>query len=381
MDSLSKQIYNNLTLKETRELLEIWELHDTDEWQEDTFEIVAQILTERLGHPPQYASIIPASPACDEDPEQQRLLNQSDARLLLQRAYKLLGTRSFAQALEACRQALQLAPGLAEAYTCRGQIYEELGCTSDALGDYAAALRLDLEDEEAYVNLAALEDELNEAFEASAARRHLEFAAEFALDDEPEKALEEIDFARRDLPGIAPAYTYLGSILAELRLWEQAEDAFLQAIHLNPRCSAARQKLAAVKVQLEAEQYRQAVLLNANQLQAEEELASSASYEEAYDLAAGQETVEEEGGPAEGEPVPGWVYLGEKEFTLSGWPGHRTRPGRSGYDPLETDFEQAHITGILIRRLFTLKLRSHNPVYLLLMVFFGLIGISHLFLL
>jgi len=50
-------------------------------------------------------------------------------------------------------------------------------------------------------------------------------------------------------------------------------------------------------------------------------------------------------------PVPGWVYTDENAYWLWGWPGHRTRPGRTGYDPLDSDFESAHIEGVIIRQL------------------------------
>jgi hypothetical protein len=40
-----------------------------------------------------------------------------------------------------------------------------------------------------------------------------------------------------------------------------------------------------------------------------------------------------------------------------GQPGYRTRPGRSGYDPLETNLEAAHIVGVLLRKLLRGVLR------------------------
>jgi hypothetical protein len=53
-DSLRKQIYNNLNLKETDELVEIWQQNDRVEWSEDTFSVIQEILQERLGElPPQ----------------------------------------------------------------------------------------------------------------------------------------------------------------------------------------------------------------------------------------------------------------------------------------------------------------------------------------
>ena len=70
--------------------------------------------------------------------------------------------------------------------------------------------------------------------------------------------------------------------------------------------------------------------------------------------------------------------MDEKAFLLVGWAGHRTRQGRSGYDPLERDFEFAHILGIIIRELFDGKYRTKNPVYLFLMTCAGLMLCSPL---
>ncbi len=37
------------------------------------------------------------------------------------------------------------------------------------------------------------------------------------------------------------------------------------------------------------------------------------------------------------------------------------------------DFELAHIQGVLLRKLFTLKFRTRNPIYLFVMIMCGLI--------
>ncbi|MFC1879001.1 hypothetical protein ACFLZW_03725 [Chloroflexota bacterium] len=71
-------------------------------------------------------------------------------------------------------------------------------------------------------------------------------------------------------------------------------------------------------------------------------------------------------GPQEGQTP----YL-DPTASLRGWPGYRTRPGRSGLDPLDNHFEWAHMQGVFLRRLFTGSLRTKNPIYLNLM---GLIG-------
>jgi hypothetical protein len=49
---LHMQVYNNLNLKETDELVEIWQKNDRVEWTEDTFNIIRDILLERLAELP-----------------------------------------------------------------------------------------------------------------------------------------------------------------------------------------------------------------------------------------------------------------------------------------------------------------------------------------
>jgi hypothetical protein len=56
---------------------------------------------------------------------------------------------------------------------------------------------------------------------------------------------------------------------------------------------------------------------------------------------------------------------------LPGWPGYRTREGRSGYDPIDTRTEAAHTAGTIIQRLFTGQFR--NPFHILLLGAVGLI--------
>lgn len=58
-------------------------------------------------------------------------------------------------------------------------------------------------------------------------------------------------------------------------------------------------------------------------------------------------------------------------YQIRGFPGHRTLPDRSGLDPLDSYSEGYHMVGILIRRMFTLKLRTRKTGYLVLMFIFG----------
>jgi hypothetical protein len=61
--------------------------------------------------------------------------------------------------------------------------------------------------------------------------------------------------------------------------------------------------------------------------------------------------------------------------TLPGWPGYRTRSGRSGLDPIDNRTEAGHMAGVFIRGLFTATLLTRNPFYLLL---FGVLGVLFL---
>ena len=78
--------------------------------------------------------------------------------------------------------------------------------------------------------------------------------------------------------------------------------------------------------------------------------------------------------PSQSEEKP--PYMDEVAFLLPGTPGYRTRPGRSGLDYLDTQFEFARMEGIFLRRLFTGRLLTSSPVYLYGMALLGGICIA-----
>ena len=57
--------------------------------------------------------------------------------------------------------------------------------------------------------------------------------------------------------------------------------------------------------------------------------------------------------------------------SVQGQPGYRTRNNLSGLDPVDTAAESAHMQGVFLRLLFTLRLRTRNPVYLTAMFVIG----------
>jgi hypothetical protein len=64
---------------------------------------------------------------------------------------------------------------------------------------------------------------------------------------------------------------------------------------------------------------------------------------------------------------------------LPGWPGYRTRDGRSGYDPIDSRTEAAHTFGTFLQKLLTGKLRIRNPVYLFFLGVSGFVLLIPLF--
>jgi hypothetical protein len=57
---------------------------------------------------------------------------------------------------------------------------------------------------------------------------------------------------------------------------------------------------------------------------------------------------------------------------IPGWPAFRNRWGRSGLDPLDTYKEWGYLQGLFIRKLFTGRLRTRNPIWLGAMIVSGI---------
>lgn len=341
-DTLRAQIYNNLITKDTEELLEIWQSGDTSEWDEEVFEIVKEILIKRLGYIPSQS-------------------NEAQALQILNSVDKHIDNNELDKALSECELAIQLNPNLAIAYNYRGEIYEQMGQRTDAITNYQRAIQLNSELGEAWDNLFGIESEIEGEFEESLTKQRLDWALEYAYNDETEKAIQECKLAMSAMPNIAVAYNYLGLVLQTLGQLELAIDAYLKAIQLNPRFYPARENLANARVLWEEEQYFRVITIVSDVNEDESETSNE------IDESVDPETVEGE------NPIPGWMYLDTNAFLLPGWPGHRTRPGRTGYDPLDRDFEYAHMQGVIFRRLITRTFRTRNLIYLILMAFMGIV--------
>jgi tetratricopeptide (TPR) repeat protein len=347
-DDLRAQIHHGLSIKKTEELLEIWEDEELAESDQETYEIVREILAGRLGYLPSHSAL---------QQIRQTVMNIED----------FLEKGELDKAFKECDLAIQLQPDLAIAYNYRGEIHDEREELEQAMTNYQRAVQFDPELKEAWENLLSTESALEVEFQKSSTKSHLDVALAYAYEDEPQKAIEECEIARLHMPNIAIAHNYLGLILETLNQLEPAIDSYLNAIQLNPRFYAARENLANARVKLEEENYHLIAMERRN----EEQETNTVEYNELEVLGILKDE----------NPIPGWLYLDEKAFLLIGWPGYRNRPGRSGYDPLERNAEHGHMQGLMIRYLFNGKLRTRNPIYLSVMACLGLLYCTPLFLL
>jgi tetratricopeptide (TPR) repeat protein len=395
-DLRQEPLYHHLNKQDTQSLLDIWEKGDNGEWMEEVFEVLPAILQERLG-------AVPPQPP------------QAQAGGLLRKAEKAYESGNLDEAFEMCSRALSINPDSTAGLCFRGAIYAELGQLNPAIRDYQRALLLDpnltealqgmraieadleaqfdkpsarqhhdqglkytenkkseraLEEyqqalllkpdlTDAWQEMRAIELDLEAQFDVSSARQHLDRALEYAENEEPGYALQEIELAKPVLPDLAVAYNYLGMIYETLGHVKPAIEAYLDAIRRNQRFSAARTNLRNARLRLEAEQFRS--------------IAEEIPIFVEDDTPVGAEEFEQLENPDPDAPVLEWLYMDENTYHMTGWPGHRTRQGRSGYDPLESEFDAAHVQGVVIRRLLDRKLRTRNPFYLAFMIVFGLV--------
>jgi len=357
-DRLRAQIHSTLSLRETEDLIQILSQRNLDEWQEETFEIIESILIERLGHLPAPLGEAPVEQAIQRAKDKvttEQAVQQT--KQVLRRVEEFWDTEELTKALEQCELAIEIAPDFADPYYYRGMIYEDLGQLEQAITDYLAAVKFDPFNKDALDSISRIERQSEIIFRESECKKHLDLAHKYANTDKPEKAIDELELAKRDLPEIALAYNHIGLILQSLGDLESAIEAYSKAIERNPRFYTARENLANARLRLEEEKYHHP--------------SDDRWDEDAPELVADQIVDQDWDALEDIPPLPGWVYMDRNAYLLSGWPGHRLLPGRSGYDPLDMDFECAHMQGRIIHMLFKRRFRTHNPVYLFLLTCIG----------
>lgn len=80
MSSLREQIHDRMNLKETDELLEIWQGNDRAEWSDEAFEVVKEILKERGTDIPEQDE--PIYEHKEENPNEDHEFSAEDLRII-----------------------------------------------------------------------------------------------------------------------------------------------------------------------------------------------------------------------------------------------------------------------------------------------------------
>jgi tetratricopeptide (TPR) repeat protein len=139
------------------------------------------------------------------------------ASIYLKQASVYFQQGNWQQTINACKQALQIAPHTAEAYKLCGNVLQRLGYKSEALGCYARALQIQPDLAEVYANIGSFHAEREEWQSAIA---YFEKAITFN-------------------PNLAGAYRNLAKIWEELGDSDRALRCFCQAVNLEPKTLTA----------------------------------------------------------------------------------------------------------------------------------------------
>jgi tetratricopeptide (TPR) repeat protein len=327
---------------ETDELVRIWKAHDTDEWTEEAFVVLQEILISRLGSVPEISVLPPLHKIMDNI----RILRQNE---------------DYAAAQIECERAVEAAPDSPKANYLLGLTLEDLGEWEKAAIVYAKAVELNPEMTDAVEGFKYANHMLDEQFKNAPASEHLRLAMEYAEDEDFELAMREIELAKSMLPEVASSYNVYGEALLAVRHPDEAFEAFERALQLNPDYSRARTGLRNAKVmQDELPLHTDIPIDPADEVEVEKQAAEFD--EKAFEKQ--QDKLEE---------TPGWVYMNKDALLVRGTSGHRNRPGRSGLDPMDTQMDAYRFEGGLVRKLFTGHMRTKDPLYLTGMIIIGLI--------
>ncbi|MCC7284288.1 MAG: tetratricopeptide repeat protein, partial [Acetobacteraceae bacterium] len=201
------------------------------------------------------------------------------AQALVNRANAWAGKGKLEAAEQACREAIALAPEMAEAHSNLGSLLRRQNRMQEAEAAFRAAARLQPANAEIASNLAVALRDQNRLGEAEAVYRQ----AILLKPDYPDahnnlgnvlldqgRHAEALDAYRQAIalsPGFAEAHGNLGNALRELGRRAEAEAAFRHAIGLNPRLHGTHANLGNLLKDrgelVEAEAcYRHAIALN-----------------------------------------------------------------------------------------------------------------------
>src|SRR5512133_3524487 len=147
-ENLRGQIKDNFELFETDDLIKIWKQHNTDEWTEDAFTILREVLIERVGNVPEIST-------------------QPPLHQIIERIKVLRNQKAYSSALAECERATILVPDNPNIHYYHGLTYQDLGEMENALASLRKAFELAPELEEAEKRIKALETEIDDRFKNS----------------------------------------------------------------------------------------------------------------------------------------------------------------------------------------------------------------------
>jgi len=281
-ETLRGQIKDNLSTRETDDLVNIWKQQNTDEWEPVTFEIIKEILLERLGKIPVFDDV-----------------DTSD---------------------------------------------EEIPPNKENEVDFIHSEWIKLVD----IN-----------FSNSEANDLIDLALEYAEDEDFDLAIQSIEKAVPLISETAPELTLLGEVWLAVNKPHEAYIVFEEAIKLDQEYSRPRTGRRNALVLIYEEPLQPNFRIYPEEVTAVDEKVLEFSN---LDFEQNQNTIEE---------TPDWVYMSLESVLIRGSAGFRNRSGRSGLDPLDSQMDEARFEGLLIRRLFTGHLRTHDPLCLITMFVVG----------
>jgi tetratricopeptide (TPR) repeat protein len=196
-----------------------------------------------------------------------------------------IGIGYFEKGIEACNEAIELNPNIAQAYYNRGTAYGKLKEHEEAIEDYNKALELNPEYAAAYNNRGTAYGELKQYEEAiedynkaielnpNIAQGYNNRGNAYGKLKQYEEAIEDYNKAIELNPNIAQGYNNRGNAYGELKQYEKAIEDYNKALELNPEYAAAYYNRGTAYGKLKQhekaiEDYNKALELNPNIAQA-----------------------------------------------------------------------------------------------------------------
>ena len=221
---LRQQTYENMDGLSTEELIDIWQQADHEQWTDLAFEVIQQILMERIGRVPAQQPPEPAVEEPDEEDEEEDQAETAEPRAVLP--------------VEPPGEGLHLPDIFGSLFGLRCPDCGKGISEQDRVCPHCG---VDLEAPLDETELQALAAEVLDK-----AQKKFDHGRDF------KGALEDCDLALEYAPDSAPAHNLRGMILDALDRRSQAVQEYKQAVRLDPGLADARDNLAESEAELQS---------------------------------------------------------------------------------------------------------------------------------